>query len=68
MFCGLPQGLLRRSLLFLLQPYTAVGLQLIESHGLRPHLNADDKQIYELFAPNDSQSPEIRLSAYRSCF
>jgi len=41
------------SVLFLL--YTAELLQLIESHGLHPHLCADDTQVYEFCAPNELQ-------------
>jgi Reverse transcriptase (RNA-dependent DNA polymerase) len=61
MFCGVPHGSVLGPILFVL--YTSELLLLIESHGLRPHLYADDTQMYELCAPKETLSLQIRLSA-----
>jgi len=42
--CGVPQGLVLRPILFLLN--TADLLQLVRRHQLHPHAYADDTQIY----------------------
>jgi len=56
MLCGIPQGSVLGAILFLM--YGGDLQRLIEEHGLRPHLYADDSQIYGSYRP--SMYPEMQ--------
>jgi Reverse transcriptase (RNA-dependent DNA polymerase) len=61
MVCGVPQGSVLGAILFLL---CCGDLQhIIESHGLRPHLYADDSQIYGFCRPAAYSELQTRISA-----
>jgi len=61
MLCGIPQGSVLGAILFLI--YGGDLQRLIEEHGLRPHLYADDSQIYGSCLPSMYPEMRTRISA-----
>jgi hypothetical protein len=61
MVCGVPQGSVLGAILFLI--YGGDLQQIIEKHGLRPHLYADDSQIYGSCRPSACPELQTRISA-----
>jgi hypothetical protein len=58
---GIPHGSVLGAILFLL--YCGDLQRIIESHGLRPHLCADDSQIYGFCRPSAYPELQMRISA-----
>jgi hypothetical protein len=61
MICGVPQGFVLGAILFLI--YGGDLQRIIEKHGLRPHLYADDSQIYGSCRPSAYLELQSRMSA-----
>jgi len=61
LICGVPGGSVLGPVLFIL--YTAGLISLIESHGLTPHLYADDTQVYGSCPASNVDAFSAKLTA-----
>ena len=61
LICGVPQGSVFRPILFIM--YTVDLVSVIESHGLSPHMYADDTEVYGSCRPAAIDDFSLRISA-----